>query len=361
MHNISWWRTSFGEEEIQKLRESVSQERISQGAITEQFEAKIAEALNVPYTVVTTSGSVALLMALMALGIGPDDEVIVPNRTWIATAHAALLLGAKVVLMDVRPDIPTMDVSQIRKKITPRTKAIMPVHLNGRAVEMQEIHRIAEEYGLYVIEDACQALFSKNSVGFLGTQSNAGCFSLGVTKLISTGQGGVVVTRNKETYEKLKLVRNHGVIDNFTDTWNQLGFNFKFTDLLASFGLVQLSRAPSRVAHVKEVYAKYAPAVAELPFLKLIPVNVSSGELPLYVEVLCREREQLITFLRSQDIQIRPLPPNLHISTYIDNDGYFPQSKIFAEQGFYLPCGPEQPLENVDRVIEVLAAFGRVQ
>ena len=204
MPKVSWWRTSLGEEEIQKLRQSVSEEHISQGPVTEEFETRFAEALNVPYAVATTSGSVAILLALMALGIGRDDEVIMPDRTWIATAHAALFLGAKPVLVDVRPDVPTIDVAQIKSKITDRTKAIIPVHINGRGGDMEEIQTLAIEYGLLVVEDACQALFSKNSAGFLGTQSDAGCFSLGVGKLISTGQGGVVVTRSRDTYEKLK-------------------------------------------------------------------------------------------------------------------------------------------------------------
>ena len=359
MHKISWWRTSFGEEEVQKLVDSISKEHISQGPVTEQFEAQIAEVLGIPYAVATTSGSVALLMAMMALGIERDDEVIVPNRTFIATAHAALLPGAKVVLVDVRPNIPTVDVSQIRQKITLRTKAIVPVHLNGRAVEMEEIHKIAEEYGLHVIADACQALFSRNSAGFLGTQSDAGCFSLGVTKLISTGQGGVVATRSKETYERLKLIRNHGVVDTFSGVYNQMGCNFKFTDMLASIGIVQLSRVPVRIAHLRVVYAKYAAAIAELPFLKLIPVKVSNGEVPLYVEALCSEREKLMDFLSSQGIQTRPFLPDLHLSPHLKNAGNFPNSKVFSEQGMFLPSGPEQPLENIDHVIETLRFYGR--
>ena len=357
MITVPWWRTSFGEEEVRKLAEAVSQEHISQGPVTELFEQQIAESLGVPYAVATTSGSTALLLALLALGIGRDDEVIVPNRTWIASAHAVMLAGAKVVLVDVCPDTPSMDPSQIKQKITSRTKAIMPVHLAGRSVDMEAVRTIAEEYGLMVIEDACQALFSKNASGYLGTQSNAGCFSLAVTKLISTGQGGIVVTKSEETYQQLSLLRTHGVPSIFTDTWDQFGFNFKFTDLLASFGLVQLSQAPARIAHVNELYAKYASAIHEFPFLKLIPVNVERDEIPLYVEVLCSDREQLVEFLESHGVQSRSLPPDLHESPYLDNWGEFPNSRKFAEQGLMLPSGPTQPLENIDRVLEALTLY----
>ncbi len=357
MSSIPWWRTVFGAEELAGISDAMLHEHISQGPVTAALEEEFAGALGVPYAVATTSGSVALLMALMALGVGRDDEVIIPNRTWIATAHAALMLGARVVLVDTLPGLPVMDTAQVRAKITPRTKAIMPVHLNGRAVDMDEIHSIADEYGLFVVEDACQALFSGNSNGFLGTQSDAGCFSLGVSKLIATGQGGVVVTSCCDTYEKLKLVRNHGVVDNFTDTWNQLGCNFKFTDLLAAIGRVQLLKVSDRIRHVNAVYSRYADALSSLPFLSLIPVSVEQGELPLYVEVLCSERKMLMDYLAEKSIQARPLPPSLHTSPYLNNSGDFANSTVFSEQGMYLPCGPGQSLENIGLVLEALKGF----
>ena len=359
MTKIPWWRTSFGEDEARSLAASISAEHISQGPVTAEFERRIGEALDVPYAVVTTSGSVALLMALMALGIGRGDEVIVPNRTWIATAHAAMMLGAEVVLVDVLAELPVMDMSRVREKITSRTKAIMPVHLDGRAVDMDAIHEVSEEHGLKVVEDACQAFFSRNGAGFLGTRSDAGCFSLGVTKLISTGQGGVVVTRDEETYEKLKMVRNNGVVDHFDPTYAVLGLNFKFTDLLASIGMVQLSQVPRRIAHVGAVYDRYASAIAnmELPHLALVPVNVGAGEVPLYVEVLCDQRDVLRAYLNSQGIESRPFLPNLSSAPYMP-DGSFLHSDVFDSQGLFLPAGPDQPLENVDRVIEALRAFG---
>lgn len=336
---------------------AVRNEHISAGPVTEALEAEIARALDVPYAVVTTSGSAALFLALQAVGVRRGDEVIVPDRTWIATAHAVLLAGAKVVLADVRSDIPTLDVERLKEKITPRTKAILPVHLNGRAVEMDKVHALAAEHGLRVVEDACQALFSRDSGCCLGTQSDAGCFSMSVTKLISTGQGGFAVTKDKAVYEQMTALRNHGVADYFADRWNQFGFNLKFTDLLASFGLVQLAKAAERVAVLQAIYEKYRNGLVGLRSVKLLPSRVAAGELPLYAEVLCTERERLVEFLAARDIQTRPVPPNLDISDYIENDGNYPNSRRFAEQGMYLPCGPGQPLENIDRVIEAVAQF----
>ena len=356
---ISWWRTSFGDGEVEKLRESVQKECIGQGLVTEEFEEEISLALNVPFVVATTNGSAALYMALLSLGIGHGDEVIIPNRTWIASANAILLTGAKVVLVDVRSDLPLIDVAQIQSKITTKTKALMPVHLNGRSADMQGIQRLAEKFGIPIIEDACQAFFSSNSSGYLGTQSDVGCFSLGVTKLVSTGQGGFVVTKNRDVYERLKCIRNHGVTDEFTESYDQFGFNFKFTDLLASFGLVQLSRVSKRIVHLNKIYAKYESAISKFKCVNLLPVNVLSGEIPLYAEVLCPERKELENFLHFHNIQARIVPPDLSLSSCLKDDGSFPNSIRFSDQGLYLPCGPEQPLENIDFVIDTLYDFER--
>ena len=356
---ISWWRTSFGDREVEKLRESVQKECIGQGLVTEEFEEEISLALNVPFVVATTNGSAALYMALLSLGIGHGDEVIIPNRTWIASANAILLTGAKVVLVDVRSDLPLIDVVQIQSKITTQTKALMPVHLNGRSADMQGIQRLAEKFGIPIIEDACQAFFLSNSSGYLGTQSDVGCFSLGVTKLVSTGQGGFVVTKNRDVYERLKCIRNHGVTDEFTESYDQFGFNFKFTDLLASFGLVQLSRVSKRIVHLNKIYAKYESAISKFKCVNLLPVNVLSGEIPLYAEVLCPERKELENFLHFHNIQARIVPPDLSLSSCLKDDGSFPNSIRFSDQGLYLPCGPEQPLENIDFVIDTLYDFER--
>jgi perosamine synthetase len=360
MQSIPWWRTTFGEPEIQRLTHSISNEHISQGPVTAEFEARIAEALGVPYVVATTSGSVALLMALMAMDIRRDDEVIIPNRTWIATAHAAAMLGAKVVLVDVRPDVPLMDVSQVRGKITSRTKAIIPVHLGGRVADLKEVKAIAGEFGLRVIEDASQALFSRNSEGLAGTQSDAGCFSLSVAKLISTGQGGFIVTRNEETSKRLKLIRTHGVADVINATYTKLGFNFRYNDIQASIGIAQLARAPERIERAKAVYARYEEGLAKLIFLKLIPLDVARGEVPLYIEVLCDDRRKVIDYLSAHDIQTRPFYPDLNLAPYLSNSADFPNSRVFGERGLFLPCGPEQPLENIDRVVHVLSRFTSV-
>jgi len=351
---INWWRTSLGDEEKEAIVKAITDKRIGMGPITHELEKEISKSLNVPYTVVTPSGSVALFMALLANDIGYGDEVIIPNRTFIATAHAALLTHAKVVLVDTEADKPIIDVKQIRSKITKRTKAIIPVHLNGRAVNMDEIKRIADEYNIVLIEDACQALFSTNGKSLLGTLSDIGCFSLGLAKLITTGYGGFAVCKDKHLYEKLVKIRNHGILNNEQTSYDSLGFNFKFSDMLSAIGIIQLSKAKEKIDHLKRIYVQYTTAIEKLSYLNIIPVNCEHGEIPLYIEVYSSIREKVLDYLTKNSIEYHLLPPCLHLSPHIKSTGLFPNSEKFDAQAFILPCGPTQPVENVNHVIGVL-------
>ena len=284
-NRISWWRTEIGDAEIDRVTRSIREEKISQGTVTLEFEARLAEFLGVKHVAACTSGSTALLMALMVAGIGPGDEVIVPNRTWIATAHAVVLAGAKVVLADDDPIDKTVFVKEVRKKINKRTKALLPVHLGGRSADMETLTQIAQSHGLLIIEDAAQGFASRNQRGLLGTQSLAGCFSLSLAKLISTGQGGFVVTNHSETYEKLMCMRNHGVQDPVQVQYSRMGFNFRFNDVLASIGIVQLEGIAKSIEHVKNIYHTYQRGLSDVGGLQFVPVNLAGGEVPLYAEI----------------------------------------------------------------------------
>ena len=354
---INWWRTNFGHKEIISLTNSVQNKNISQGKKTEELENKIAEILRVPYVVPCNSGSSSLLMSLMALNIKKGDEVIIPNRTWIATAHAILLSGAKPIIIDVEADTPLMNLKKMAKKINKKTKAIMPVHLNGRYLDIGQINEIIDSKPIKIIEDACQAFLSKNEKKYIGTEGDIGCFSLGMTKLISSGQGGFAVTKDKTLYKKLKLIRNHGVVDQFTDNWNSVGFNFKYTDLQASVALTQLNRYKKIISNVRNIYSLYLKSIKNNGLIKIVPVSIEKGNLPLYVELLCKERSQLTEYLAKRNIQVRPVPPSINSSSYIESNPNLVNSVRFAMQGLYLPCGPDQNIKDVKYVIKILNSF----
>lgn len=354
---IRWWRTDFDEVDLRHLVETVKNEHISMGPVTEKFEHEIAKQLNVPYVVAVASGSVALLMAMIAHDIGPGDEVIVPNRTWIAVAHAAKMLGAKTVLVDVLPDIPNIDTSKIEEKISSRTKAIVPTPLNGRAVDMPVIDALAKKYNLRVIEDAAQGLFCGQHGSYMGTIGDIGCFSLSVAKLIPSGQGGFIVTRDKAIYEKLLRIRTHGVSDMIHCTFAEFGFNFRITDLQASLAYTQLMKVKERIASLNKVYQLYEAGLTNVDAVRLIPVSIDSGEIPLYTEVLCERREALVSFLAEHNVQVRPFYPNINTASYLDCAGKYPHSEIYSSQGLVLPCGPGQSQENIEKTLSLLTRF----
>ncbi|MBD3307924.1 aminotransferase class V-fold PLP-dependent enzyme [candidate division KSB3 bacterium] len=355
---IKWWRTALGDPELQHVTAAITQEHLAMGPVTAHFEKELANLLGVPFVIATTSASVALFMALLSLGIGPDDEVIVPNRTFIATAHAALMVGAKVVLIDVREDIPNLDCDQLLAKMSPRTKAIIAVHRNGRSVEMNRLVKIASANNISVIEDAAQALFSRNSSGYLGTFGDIGCFSFGVTKLITTGFGGMIATKDEKIAVRLRRIRNHG-ISRDNDHYDMLGCNFKFSDILASLGVSQLVQLSERLEHLRRIYRLYLEGLDELDWIRPIPVDVASGEIPLWTEVVVDERAPFLSYLHEQGIETRPFHPNLNVSPHIgdSNPSQFPRSDRFAAQGLILPCGPTQPLSHVETVIQIIRQY----
>lgn len=356
-YNINWWRTGFNNGEAEAIAKAISNEHISQGPVVAEFESQLGAYLGVPYVIAVTSGSMALLMSLWVSGIGPGNEVIVPNRTWIATAHAPLLLGASVKLVDVESDRPIIDAQLIEAAINDHTKAIIPVHMCGRSADMRTINKIAKKHNLVVIEDAAQALGSRNHEGYLGTQSDMGCYSLSVAKIISTGQGGFIATRNESIYKRLIEMRTHGVGDIVNAVWNQPGFNFRFTDILAAIGIEQLKLLPRRIEKVKKIYQAYKEGFAGLPFIKIIPVNLDAGEVPLYIEALCEQREKLIDFLTERGIQCRPFYPDLNHARYFNNINEYTHSEPFGREGMYLPAGPEQTMSNIEITINAIREF----
>lgn len=353
---IPYWYTKLGKAEADAVANAIAEGRLSQGGISQAFEAELASYLGVAHAVTTTSGTSALHLAAAGLGLGPGDEVILPNRTFIATAHAVLMTGASIKLVDVLPGSTTIDAAKIEAAITSRTKAILPVHLNGRACDMPEIRRIARLHGLRVFEDAAQAFGSRTGEGYLGTLSDVGCFSLGVTKLITTGQGGFVATDNAELAERMRRYRSHGVSDTYQANYENFGFNLRLTDLQASIGRVQFTKIPEKLAAHLRFHAAYKTALADLPLVRLLDVDQADGNVPLWAEALVADRDQAIALLEKRNIQARPFLPNLSLSRHLGNwnDDDFPNSQYFAKHGLFLPSGPDMPLEHVERVAQAL-------
>ena len=197
---IHWWNLKLEKKDFLNLKSAFDQKKISYNSVGLSLEKEICSLFKSRFALVTTSGSVSLLIALKALGLKAGDEVIVPNRTFQATANAVHFLGASVKLVDVRASDGLIDPEEVKKNITVKTKAIIAVHLNGRAAPVEQIKRIIGKKNISIIEDTAQAFASKHDGKFLGTSGDIGCFSFGVTKFLTSGQGGALITNSETIY-----------------------------------------------------------------------------------------------------------------------------------------------------------------
>jgi perosamine synthetase len=353
-YEIPWWATSFENGEDRAVSLAVNKKKISQGELTKEFEKIISDYLGVPHVIAVTSGSSALLLALLALGVKSGDEVIIPNRTWIATAHAVTLIGAIPVFIDTEPDIQIMDVAAIESKISKRTKVIIPVYMNGHEINIEQLKEITRGENIKIVEDAAQALGSKNKKGkFLGTMGEIGCFSLSVAKIISTGQGGFVVTRDEEIAFKLRNIRTQGVENTIqVDSWVMPGFNFRFTDILASIGIVQMGILEKRIKRLKEIQSQYYEGLKESKDIKII--KNTQNEIGPYIEILTSKRNQLIYKLKQNKIESRAFYPNLNTAKYFKDNGTYPNSYSLSQKGLYLPSGPAISDEQIRKVLNLI-------
>jgi len=235
----------IGEAEKQAVLEVLESGMLVQGPRVAELERRFAQEVGVRHAVATSSGTTALHLALLANGIGPGDEVITSPFTFVASANAILFVGAKPVFVDVEEDTFNIDVSQIEAAITPRTRALMPIHLFGHPAPMDEIVQIAKQRGLRVIEDCAQSIGARYHGRATGSFAT-GCFSLYATKNVTSGEGGIVTTDDDEIADTVRLLRSHGMRQRYQ--YERLGYNFRLSDLHAAIGICQMDRLPESQA-----------------------------------------------------------------------------------------------------------------
>lgn len=355
-NKINWWN-NFIHNQSKKILSSyiLKNKNFGEGRYTKLFEKKVCKMVGAKYGLCTTSGTSALTLSLYGLGVRPDDEIIMPNRGWIATAHAAYTLGAKPVLIETTNN-QIINTNKILDKISKKTKVIIPVHVNGRACDMIKIKSIAKKNKIKIIEDACQAFMSKYKKKYLGTYGDLGCYSFGTTKLLNNIQGGFVVTNNKKYYENLKLIKNHGVYNNFTDQWNQPGFNFKYNDIQANLGYNNLRYIKTKLKKIISVDDFYRKNINNKN-ISFLNEQTYEDEVPLYVLILCKKKG-LTKYMSKKNIVIRPLPPSISQSKYIDQrNNRFKKLDKFFKNCYYLPSGPDIKLSDLQKVCKIINEF----
>ncbi len=242
MKKISFWETDVGNKDYKYQKKIFSLNYPNEGEYVKKLEDKVKKILQVKFCTALPSGTSAMFVALKILNLKSDDEVIVPNITFAATANAVSMAGAKVVLVDANTETLNIDIHDLKKKINKKTKVIMPVHISGRSCDMTNIIKIAKKKKIKVIEDAAEAFLSKNKKKYLGTIGDMGCFSLSPNKIFTSGQGGLLVTNNKKYFDKIKVFKTQGrvgITSGGDDLHISKGGNFKLSNISAGLALSQ--------------------------------------------------------------------------------------------------------------------------
>lgn len=362
---VKWNEPLFGEEEARAVAAVLKSGFVTEGPVSAELTERLKTVIGVKHVTLTTSGAAALFLAAKATQVvedAADFEVLVPDLTFVASATSVQLAGGRPVLVDVEPERFCIDVDDARRKITPRTRAIMPVHVIGRACDLRAIAALAEEHDLYVIEDAANALGSRGTVGRLGGLGDAGCFSFQANKSVSCGHGGCVATDDDTIHEVVTRLKDFGRFDKHEALHAMVGYNFKFNDILAAVALEQLKRLPEKLALLCAQRRRYEANLAGCEAVRFPPVRFDEGEVPLYVDALVSRRDDLRAHLQQRGIETRECWPPLHRNPpYREQGGDdgFPVSARVADDALWLPNGGRVGMDAIDAVSALVREFYR--
>jgi perosamine synthetase len=297
----------------------------------------------------------------MALDIGPGDEVIIPDFTMIASPNAVRLAGATPVMVDISRKTLCIDIAAAEAAITPRTKAIMPVLLNGRHPDMGTLKVLARKHGLSLVEDAAQALGSRSTGKHLGVFGEIGSFSFSTPKIITTGQGGMLVTHDAGLYEKMMKLKDFGRRQKGEDIHIMMGYNFKFTEFQAAVGMAQMRKLDWRVQRKKDMFRLYRVLLDGIPRVTFMETDLDDTS-PWFVDVLVEgeARDALMEHLKERGIGTRPFYPPIHAQApYAHIKGHFPICDSVCGQGLWLPSSSFLSDDDIARVCDEIKCFFR--
>ncbi len=357
-HDIPWFVPVLDDADSDAVRQTVLSGFVNEGPENRDFEEELMAFFDVPFAVTMPSCTVSLALALKALGVGHGDTVLVPAVTFIGTASAVRLVGAEPILVDVDPVCFNMDPDDAARRVQSNTRAILPVHLNGRPAALPALRVIARNHGLVMVEDTAEGLGSRSHEGLLGTLSDAGCFSLAPTKIITSGQGGFVLTRSPDVRDNLIRLRDHGRLSRSSDLHPVTGFNFKVTDMQAALARSQFKKLPSRIQRAREIDRNYQDGLLGVGDLVLPPRPENGGYL-MWPDFKSRRRDALVDFLKSEEVTLRPFWPALHKQPAYASDSRYPGADEASREGCWLPCSPSISDDDIGRVIGLIQRFFR--
>lgn len=326
----------IGKEEREAVDMVLKSGWITEAGKSKEFESIIASFVKSKYANVFSNGTVTLFAGLKALGVGSEDEVIVPDFTMVASPNAVILAGAKPVFVDIKRENLCLDLIQVEDKITKKTKVIMPVAINGRAPDMDGLMNIAKRYKLFILEDVAQALGCYYKDKHLGTFGEMGSFSFSTPKVITTGQGGALVTNSKELNDKITKIKDFGRIDRNSQNHDEIGYNFKFTDIQAALGIAQMNKLKWRLKRKKEMYKLYKDLLKSVSEVQFIETDLMQTS-PWFIDIMVRDPIALSNYLKTKNIGTRIFYPAIHTTKPYIGKEKFPNSLWASMHGLWLP------------------------
>jgi len=357
------------DDDITAIVEVLKSDWITQGPKVDEFESKVAEYCGAGYAVAVSSGTAALHAACAVAGISPGDEAITTPITFAATANAVVYCGGKPVFADIEEVTLNINPNEIRDELSPRTKAILPVDFAGHPADLDEIMAIARERNLVVIEDAAHALGARYKGRRVGSLADMTILSFHPVKHITTGEGGMILTDNREFYQKLKKFREHGIVrDGFNEgAWyyeiNNVGYNFRLTDFQCALGISQMNKLDGFIQRRREIAARYNQAFADVEEI-ITPVERDDVQVVYHIYVIQLKTEKLkvgrkevFDALREENIGVNVHYIPVHLHPYYQREfgykkGDYPKSETYYDRALTLPLFPAMSNEDVDYVIE---------
>jgi len=353
-------RPLFEEEEKRAVCEYMDEDGfITEFKRTEKFEHMIAKYTGAKHCVVVNNGTISLTLAALAVGVKAGDEVIVPNYTMIATPNSLKLFGANPVFIDVEPETLCLDIDLVKKAVTSKTKAIMLVSANGRYPKsgINVFEELCKEKGLILIEDSAQSLGSHYPDGrHIGTAGLVGSFSFSAPKIISTGQGGAIVTNDDKVADKLRRLKDFGRSGGGNDIHDSIGYNFKFTELQACIGIEQMKKLPARVERKKAILCRYVQGLDGVKELSIFKQDLNSTT-PWFIDCLAENRSELIAFLKEKGIGSRVMYPPINRQKAYAIAGEYPIANLVGEKGLWLPSAVQLTNDEIDRICSEITSF----
>lgn len=325
----------------------------SAGKYITDFEQSFAKYIGVKHAISCSNGTVALHVPLLALNIGPNDEVIVPTLTYIATANAVSYVGAKKVLVDCDPTTWAIDINDLKKKITPKTKAIMVVHLYGHPADMDPIIELAREHNIHIIEDCAESIGATYKSKMTGVFGVISTFSFFGNKVITTGEGGMIVTNNDELDQKMRILKGQGMDPNRRYWHPVVGYNYRMTNIQAAIGLAQLEQVDKFLDYRRKLAGWYNEELASLKDIITLPYEATWAKHCYWMYTILvnsnqnDNRNQLMNYLANQGIETRPIFYPMHQMPPHYSELSYPNADDISARGINLPTHTSLTREDV--------------